>query len=501
MLTDTSPKEILIRRLLRKLPSVHERLDCLQDGKTDGVAKRKLHHVLHSGYRTKTTMAGARSEFSSKSGFSEGEAFDEGKVRKFLETRKVNQLKRLDRLVKPDPRIYLDTDGNRVSFDDIKSLGRSPAESDIQSALQAVDLKANPGQLEKDLEEYGFSIIKTDDLEKERISKAFDGAREYFNSTNLATKKELNFDDPSIDVEYRAAKKAESSNSNYRPMENISAQRPFIYDSKYDSRWNAAAAQDLRYFIKDIAELLENKSQEILASLEALFKLPSKTFSRTGSETDQSTLRLIHCISDDEANTNPDSYFDESTKPKSFSKEEPDHSCVGIHTDWGLITLLPTATSQGLEFWFNDEKNNGKNSGWVKLNSKPGELIVMPGNIAEIISGGKLKSVPHRVISEGGRLSYAYFTELGKNTSVDDLKSELSDAGLGEAENVSLFEEEMRPYLIEPEQAITGENYLLHMMHRNTRDPGSKLISYARDKGLFLTEGTNSNKSKKKAPK
>jgi hypothetical protein len=194
---------------------------------------------------------------------------------------------------------------------------------------------------------------------------------------------------------------------------------------------------------------------------------------------------LIHCISENEQRRNSHAYFDVNSKTKTAWKGE-ENSCVGIHTDWGLITLLPTATAQGLEFWYDDKAGQGANSGWVQLKSKPGELIVMPGNVAEILSGGKLRSVPHRVISKGDRFSMAYFTEVSKDTNIDKHKQKLIESGAIGSSAVSLFEKEVRPYLTHPDKALTGENYLLYMKYRNTDKLEPAKIQYAHDQGLFL---------------
>jgi isopenicillin N synthase-like dioxygenase len=262
-------------------------------------------------------------------------------------------------------------------------------------------------------------------------------------------------------------------------------QRPYFLDEKYNQAWVAADAQMLKSSFQEMANLLETKSQEVLNHLGNLFQLEQGSFAKLGKETDQSTLRLIHCISETEQRRNPRAYFDAESKTKT-GREGEANGCVGIHTDWGLITLLPTATAQGLEFWYDDKEGQGANSGWVQLKSKPGELIVMPGNVAEILSGGKLRSVPHRVISEGNRFSMAYFTEVSKDTNIDQHKQKLIESGAINLDAKSLFEEEVRPYLTHPDQPLTGENYLLYMNYRNTRDLEPAKIQYAHQKGLFL---------------
>lgn len=468
---------LLRERLLRKLSSVHARLDLLNGNKD------KLHQVLHAAYRPgDKTLHAARQRFIKMTGIAP--ETPSNIIPQLLATKELKQLQNIDRLVKPDPRIYI-YQGKPVSFDDIKSLGRSPIEREIQNNLRAINLSANPNQLTHDLETYGFAIIDTTDTEKQNIETVFQQAKTYLKETDLSDKEQLTYGDPSIDAEYKRAKQAEQKNNGYRSQEHITTPRPYIFDRQYDSQWQEAKASDLRLAFHTIANLLETKSQEVLEHLAKLFKLDSDFFKKVGYETDQSSVRLIHCISEQEQAKSRNKYFDNDSRKGSLANTEPNNSCIGIHTDWGLITLLPTATAPGLEFWYNDTKANGNNSGWVSLKSKPGQLIVMPGNVAEIISGGKLKSVPHRVISSGDRFSLAYFTEVKKDTNIDQLKQNFMDQAKVE-NKISLFEDEVRPYLVNPEQALTGENYLLYMKHRNTANLNSKTRDYAQKQGLFL---------------
>jgi isopenicillin N synthase-like dioxygenase len=469
-----NPEQVLIKRISQKLPSVQDRLEGLKGNKD------KLHMVLHSGYRKKLTIPGAKNELETKLGFPLDS--DPIQMQAALEKKNIKPLQRIDRLVKPDPRIY-NFQNQKVSFDDLRVLTRSPIETEIQKQIQAIDLHSNPQQLMHDLETYGFAVLDTNGEEKADIKKVFEQAEHYLKNTALAKKVNLSANDASVDAQYRRA--SISGDKTYRPIESMAFQRPYFLDEKYDDAWKAADAQTLKTSFQEMANLLETKSQEVLTHLGNLFKLEPGSFAQLGKETDQSTLRLIHCISETEQKHNPNAYFDINSKTKT-TREGEANGCVGIHTDWGLITLLPTATAQGLEFWYDDKAGQGANSGWVQLKSKPGELIVMPGNVAEILSGGKLRSVPHRVISKGDRFSMAYFTEVSKDTNIDHHKQKLIESGAIDSGAESLFEKEVRPYLTHPDQPLTGENYLLYMNYRNTRDLEPAKIQYAHDKGLFL---------------
>jgi hypothetical protein len=251
-----SPEQVLIKRISEKLPSVQERLDGLNGNKD------KLHMVLHAGYRKKTTIPGAVKELETKLGFALDS--DSTQAQAALEKKNINQLQRIDRLVKPDPRIY-HFQNQKVSFDDIRTLARSPIETEIQGKIQAIDLNENPKQLMHDLETYGFAVLDTTGNEKEDIARAFEQAEHYLKNTALAKKVQLSSRDASIDAQYRVASKPDGSN--YRSTESMAFQRPYFLDEKYNQAWVAADAQALKTSFREMANLLETKSQEVLNNL------------------------------------------------------------------------------------------------------------------------------------------------------------------------------------------------------------------------------------------
>lgn len=74
----------------------------------------------------------------------------------------------------------------------------------------------------------------------------------------------------------------------------------------------------------------------------------------------------------------------------------------GVHTDWGLITLLFT-TSEGLQIKVNDE--------WFDVPIKENHFIVNYGDMLEILSEGNLKSTEHRVMVKNEKFSIVFFFE------------------------------------------------------------------------------------------
>ncbi|KAL6007351.1 Aconitate hydratase mitochondrial [Asimina triloba] len=75
-----------------------------------------------------------------------------------------------------------------------------------------------------------------------------------------------------------------------------------------------------------------------------------------------------------------------------------------VHSDaGGLIIVLQDDEIPGLQFI--------KNGEWVDVTPLPNSIFVNTGEQLEVISNGRIKSIPHRVIAreEGGRLSIASF--------------------------------------------------------------------------------------------
>ncbi len=72
------------------------------------------------------------------------------------------------------------------------------------------------------------------------------------------------------------------------------------------------------------------------------------------------------------------------------------------HMDWGYLTLLAT-TASGLQI-----KRDNK---WIDVPVSDSHFIVNIGNMMEILSAGKYKSIEHRVIVNEEKYSIAFFFE------------------------------------------------------------------------------------------
>jgi len=122
----------------------------------------------------------------------------------------------------------------------------------------------------------------------------------------------------------------------------------------------------------------------------------------------------------------PEHYFDEYFKDPvakirllHYSQEKSDPSngifACGAHSDWGMLTLLLTDSSPGLQILYNNE--------WFLVPPKRGVFIVNLGDMLERWTNGLFRSTIHRVIScgEKERYSIPFFYEPNFDTLVECL--------------------------------------------------------------------------------
>ncbi|KAL9610392.1 MAG: hypothetical protein Q9167_004902 [Letrouitia subvulpina] len=93
-------------------------------------------------------------------------------------------------------------------------------------------------------------------------------------------------------------------------------------------------------------------------------------------------------------------------------EEEEGRVSCGAHTDYGCVTLLLADETRGaLQVWVEGEgEDDGK---WIDADPLPGALVVNIGDMMERWSGGRWKSLRHRVVhrGEGYRVSVPFFFE------------------------------------------------------------------------------------------
>lgn len=88
---------------------------------------------------------------------------------------------------------------------------------------------------------------------------------------------------------------------------------------------------------------------------------------------------------------------------------------VGEHTDYGLLTILATDGTPGLEV--------RTASGWIAVPHVPDTFVVNIGDMLDRMTGGRYRSTPHRVRHDAGpggrdRLSFPFFFDPGWDAAV-----------------------------------------------------------------------------------
>lgn len=100
--------------------------------------------------------------------------------------------------------------------------------------------------------------------------------------------------------------------------------------------------------------------------------------------------------------------------PPQKSEPQPDQSCLGPHTDLGIMTGLLHSGQRGLQVV--DRENP---SAWIPVPTVPGGLIVNAGDLLVLVSGGRYRSALHRVVcGPEERLSVPVFMQPAPQTTV-----------------------------------------------------------------------------------
>jgi isopenicillin N synthase-like dioxygenase len=100
--------------------------------------------------------------------------------------------------------------------------------------------------------------------------------------------------------------------------------------------------------------------------------------------------------------------------PPQRSDPLPDQSCLGPHTDLGIMTGLLHSGQPGLQVV--DRENP---TAWVPVPSVPGGLVVNAGDLLVLVSGGRYRSALHRVVcGQEERLSVPVFVQPAPQTVV-----------------------------------------------------------------------------------
>ncbi|KAL6890580.1 hypothetical protein ACP4OV_008835 [Aristida adscensionis] len=100
------------------------------------------------------------------------------------------------------------------------------------------------------------------------------------------------------------------------------------------------------------------------------------------------------------------------------------------HTDPTFLTILLQDTVGGLQVFL--DHGNG-NRGWADVPAVPGALIINIGDLLQLVSNGRFKSVEHRVLANQSRdtprISVASFVDVGRSLRLYGPIQDLIDDG------------------------------------------------------------------------
>jgi isopenicillin N synthase-like dioxygenase len=101
--------------------------------------------------------------------------------------------------------------------------------------------------------------------------------------------------------------------------------------------------------------------------------------------------------------------------PEQSKTPKPDQSCLGPHTDLGMMTGLLHSGQRGLQVV--DRENP---TAWIPVPTVPGGLVVNAGDLLVLVSGGRYRSALHRVVcaEKAERISVPVFVQPAPQTVV-----------------------------------------------------------------------------------
>lgn len=251
-------------------------------------------------------------------------------------------------------------------------------------------------KLFESFERTGFAIItgaQDVGITESMIRDAYEGWKEFF----------------ALPLEEKLAFKPEEGQEGYFPFRTENAKDSKVKDLKefYHDFGSKPLPEAMREVGNDLFEELLSLSFDILYSLQYYMpkELAAKVLERhpaglvdayRGAPT---LLRAIHY-------------------PPLDGTEEAGAERAAAHEDINLVTLLPVATSPGLQV--KDAEGN-----WHDVGGEPGDIVVNVGDMLQEITDGRLRSTTHRVVNppEGAnvaRYSMPFFVHARPEVRLSD---------------------------------------------------------------------------------
>jgi isopenicillin N synthase-like dioxygenase len=241
-------------------------------------------------------------------------------------------------------------------------------------------------ELFRGIKDYGFIILKDHEVHAPLLAKAYEMSQAFF---SLPT-----------EVKMQYAKVA-GGQRGYTPFGTEHAKDSPVMDLKefwhvgrevsadhkfakyYPSNvWPAAQVPEFRETFEAIFSSLEQAGSAMLQALTFPLEVPSHYFD-TMTDEGNSILRLLHYPP-----------IPEGVDPRCIR--------AAAHEDINLITILPAATTSGLQL-------KDRDGTWLDIESDPGTLIVDAGDMLARATNDVIPSTTHRVINpQDGRNESRY---------------------------------------------------------------------------------------------
>ena len=270
----------------------------------------------------------------------------------------------------------------------------------LQNDQPSIDL------LSEALENHGFFVLTDHGISNDIFKEAYHFSEKFFN-LELAIKKKLSNPEKAGARGYTPFGKETALGETVPDLKEFWHHGPVIDDS-YDRRiMSNVDVSDLKGFDELFDQLfneMKHLGMKLLSSISLTLNKPENFFD-SKVEKGNSLLRLIHYPPSDNENM--------------FRARE--------HEDINLITLLIGADEPGLEV-------KDKSGNWLPVSSSFNEIVCNIGDMMQLITDGKLKSTPHRVVKynldeKRSRYSIPFFLHPSPDTMLSSIYDE-SDKGV-----------------------------------------------------------------------
>ncbi len=241
------------------------------------------------------------------------------------------------------------------------------------------------------IKDYGFIILKDHDVHTDLLAKAYEMSEAFF---RLPVEKKLQYAKVAggqrgytpFGTEHAKDSPVMDLKEFWHVGREVSADHKFAqYYPK--NVWPAAEVPEFRATFEKIYASLEQAGSAMLQALTFPLEVPNHYFDSM-TEEGNSILRLLHYPP-----------IPEGVDPRCIR--------AAAHEDINLITILPAATTSGLQL-------KDRDGTWLDVVSEPGALIVDAGDMLARATNDVIPSTTHRVVNpqdgtNGSRFSMPFF--------------------------------------------------------------------------------------------